>query len=91
MATVSTLGAAVKLHHAVDGTTECVLARHRTEPRLSPLIRYHELDGSEHILELSPRDVTALMRSLVTMFAAEQPEITAWWRELTAGKDNRGT
>jgi hypothetical protein len=90
MTTISTLGA-VTVHHAVGGSAEVVLAKHRTENRMTPLLRYRERDGREHAVELSTADVTALMQSLVTMFAADQPQVTAWWRELTAGKDNRAT
>jgi len=85
---VSTLGPA-KLHRATGGTTECVLAKHPTENRLQPLIRWRERNG-EHIVELSTADVVALMASLVKMFSATQPEIGQWWTTLTAGKDNRG-
>ena len=89
MASVSTLGPAT-LHRATAGTTECVLTRHPSENRLQPLIRWRERNGSEHIVELSTADVVSLMQSLVTMFAATQPEIGQWWTQLTAGKDDRG-
>jgi hypothetical protein len=81
--TISTLGDAVTLHHAVGGKTQCVLAEHRSESRLTPLIRYYELDGSEHVLELSVADVNSIMASLIRMHEAERPEVAAWYRKLT--------
>ena len=86
MPSVSTLGV-VTLHHAAGGTAEMVLAKHRTENRMTPLLRYRELDGREHVVELSTPDVVALMASLVRMFAAERPEIAEWYRQLTAGTE----
>jgi hypothetical protein len=77
---------AVTTHVAVGGDAEILLAKHRTENRMTPLLRYHTLGGSEHVVELSQADVVSVMESLVIMFKAEQPEIETWWRELTAGR-----
>ena len=85
MLDVSTLGN-VTVHHPVGGKTECVLARHRSESRMVPLIRYYERDGSEHVVELSTPDVVSVMASLVRMFSAEQPEISEWWEKLTGSR-----
>ena len=83
MTTKTTLGD-VTTHCAVGGSAEILLARHRTENRKTPLLRYRTLSGSEHVVELSQADVVSVMRSLVILFRAEQPEIETWWRELTA-------
>jgi len=86
MTTISTLSPAMKLHRAVDGKTEILLAQHRREGRMVPLLRYHRPDGSEHIIELSTADVVPLMQSLVVMFAADEPRVAGWWKALT-GRD----
>src|SRR5262245_6160569 len=79
-----TLGTVATTHTAVGGSAEIVLAKHRSDNRMTPLLRYHTLSGSEHIVELSQADVVSVMASLVRLFSAEQPEISEWWRELTA-------
>jgi len=82
MITKTTLGA-VTTHVAVGGSAEVVLAKHRTENRMTPLLRYREADGAEHVVEFSRADTVSVMRSLVRMFSATQPEISAWWETLT--------
>ena len=79
----STLGA-VTTHVAVGGSAEILLAKHRTENRLTPLLHYRTLSGAEHVVELSTADVNSLMASLIRLHAAEAPEVAEWYRKLTA-------
>jgi hypothetical protein len=81
----STLGD-VTTHCAVGGSAEILLAKYRTQNRMTPLLRYRTLNGDEHVVELSTADVVSVMRSLVTLFSAEQPEISEWWEKLTGSR-----
>ncbi|WP_197501847.1 hypothetical protein [Mycobacterium sp. 1164985.4] len=74
----------VTTHVAVGGTADVVLMKHRVENRMTPVLRYRGISGTEYAIELSTRDVVSLMASLVRMFSAEQPEIAEWWEKLTA-------
>jgi hypothetical protein len=60
-----------------------VLAENKIEHRLQPLLRFAEPHGREHVVELSTKDVVSIMRSLVVMFSAQQPQISTWWKTLT--------
>jgi hypothetical protein len=81
--TLETLGA-TRRNVAVGGSARVVLMKHRVENRMCPVLLYRTIAGAQHSVELSDRDVVSVMRSLVTMFSAEQPEITEWWEKLTA-------
>ena len=52
----------------------------------TPLIQYYELDGSEHVLELSVADVNSIMASLIRMHEADAPEVAEWYRKLTGSQ-----
>jgi hypothetical protein len=80
---ITTLPPAVTAHVAVGGSCRIALAKHRCENRMTPVLTYRGVTGTEHTVELSTGDVVSLMESLVTLFAADQPQVTEWWRELT--------
>jgi hypothetical protein len=86
----STLGDVVTTHTAVGGSAEIFLGKHRTENRMTPLLRYRTRSGAEHVVELSTEDVVSVMESLVILHSAEQPQITEWWKALT-GHDITGS
>jgi hypothetical protein len=81
----STLGE-VTTHCAVGGSAEILLAKHRTQNRMTPLLRYRTLSGAEHVVELSQADVVSVMRSLVVLFSGTPEDVTEWWRELTSSR-----
>lgn len=86
--TLSTLGD-VTTHVAVGGSADVVLMKHRAENRMTPVLRYRGITGTEYAVELATADVVSLMRSLVVMFSAELPEIGEWWQKLTAAQLDR--
>ena len=74
---------AVMVHHvATAGTAEIVLAQRPGESRMTPVLRYTGITGTEHSVEFSTRDVVSLMDSLVRMFEADDVTVRQWWDRL---------
>ena len=71
------------------GDTSIVLARHRSENRMVPLLTFTATDGTHYTCELSTRDVVALHESLTVMFDADQAAVDQWWQRLADGSDGR--
>jgi hypothetical protein len=69
---------------ASQGTADIVLARHRSENRLVPLLRFAGTAGVGYTVELSTSDVVSLFESLQTMFGADAEQVAEWWRQVTA-------
>jgi hypothetical protein len=71
------------------GDIDVVLARHRSENRMVPLLTFTAADGTHYTVELSTPDVIALHESLKIMFDADQAEVSRWWQTLADGSDGR--
>ena len=74
---------------AAGGDADVVLAKHRKENRMTPLLRFSGSTGIQYTIELSPRDVVALYESLKVMFDADQDRVTQWWRTLNGADGPR--
>ena len=63
------------------------LARHRTENRMVPLLRFETREGKQFQVELTPDDVRGIGHDIVMLLSADQAEVTAWWQALADGSD----
>ena len=65
------------------------LARHRTENRMVPLLRFETREGKQFQVELTIDDVRGIGHDIVMLLSADQAEVAAWWRNLADGSDGR--
>jgi hypothetical protein len=74
---------------AAGGDADVVLAKHRRENRMTPLLRLTGSTGIRYTVELSTSDVIALYECLPIMFDADQDRVTQWWRTLNGADGPR--
>ncbi|WP_147289301.1 hypothetical protein [Mycolicibacterium tokaiense] len=74
---------------ARDADARVVLARHRTEARLQPLIAVTTAGGKRFVLELSEGDFRNLALSISQWAAADEQQVAMWYEELGNGETGR--